>query len=64
MDIIVFIAMGLLCVAAVIRILVKMHRNEKIEITPVGIINDLPESITGVNKYNDAIQVEEKNKDD
>ena len=31
-----------------------MRRGEKVTITPVGIANDLPDSVTGMNKYGDA----------
>ena len=49
--------------AAVIRVVVRKRRGEQVEITPVGIVNDLPDSVTGVNKYADALIVEENDKE-
>ena len=45
---------------AVIRVIVKKHRGENIKVTPVGIANDLPSSITGINKYDDALDTDQK----
>ena len=45
---------------AIVRLIIKMHRGEEIEITPVGIANDLPDSVTGLNKYRDALVSDEK----
>ena len=42
--------MAVLTLVAIIRIIVKAKRGEKVEITPVGIMNDLPESITGTRR--------------
>lgn len=49
-DIIVFAAFGLLAAAAVIRSMIKVKKGKKISITPVGVFNDLPESVTGIKK--------------
>ena len=49
-DIIVFAAFGLLAAAAVIRSMIKVKKGKKISITPVGVFNDLPESVTGIMK--------------
>jgi hypothetical protein len=35
---------------AVIRVIIKMKKREPINITPVGVFNDLPESVTGIKK--------------
>lgn len=43
----------LLTVAALIRIIVKAARGQRIEVPPVGVMNDLPSSVTGINKHND-----------
>ena len=54
-GIIIFAFFGLLTAAAVIRSLIKVKKGEKIDITPVGVYNDLPSSVTGLNKYKDGI---------
>ena len=46
----------LLSVAAIIRIVVKAARGERIDVPPVGVMNDLPSSVTGINKYNDMAE--------
>ena len=43
----------LLTVAAIIRIIVKAAWGERIDVPPVGLMNDLPSSVTGINKHND-----------
>ena len=49
-----------LVIAAVVRVIVKKRRKEDITIMPVGIANDLPDSVTGMNKYSDALNVDDK----
>lgn len=49
-DIIFFAVFGLLAAAAVIRSMIKVKKGKKIGITPVGVFNDLPESVTGIKK--------------
>ena len=49
-----------LVIAAVVRVIIKMRRKESVTITPVGIANDLPDSVTGMNKYADALNVDDK----
>ncbi|MBQ9076112.1 MAG: hypothetical protein IJY32_09160 [Mogibacterium sp.] len=46
----------LLSAAAIIRIIVKAARGERIDVPPVGVMNDLPSSVTGINKYNDMAE--------
>ena len=43
----------LLSAAAIIRIVVKAVRGERIDVPPVGMMNDFPSSVTGINKHND-----------
>lgn len=43
----------ILSVAAIIRIVVKAVRGERIDVPPVGVMNDLPSSVTGINKHDD-----------
>ena len=50
----------LLSVAAIIRIIVKAARGERIDVPPVGVMNDLPISVTVINKHND---MSERNKE-
>ncbi len=52
-DIIVFAVFGLLAAAAAIRSMIKVKKGKKIDITPVGVYDDLPSSVTGLNKYKD-----------
>ena len=51
---------AVLVIAAVVLVIAKMRRKESITITPVGIANDLPDSVTGMNKYADALNVDDK----
>ena len=44
---------GILVIVALIRTLRKASRGESISVTPVGVMNDLPSSVTGINKHND-----------
>ena len=46
-------AFGIIVVIAVIRSLVKVSRGESISVPPVGVMNDLPSSVTGINKHDD-----------
>lgn len=41
---------GVITALAVIRVIIKMKKREPINITPVGVFNDLPEGVTGVKK--------------
>ena len=38
---------------AIIRIVIKTRRGDHIDVPPVGVMNDLPSSVTGINKHND-----------
>lgn len=53
---------AVLIIAVIVRVIVKTHRGEKVEITPVGVVNDLPGSVTGMNKYSDALISEDNQK--
>lgn len=52
-SLILMIVFGLICLLALIRICIKFHRGEKISISPIGVMKDLPDSITGMNKHKD-----------
>ena len=45
--------LGIIVVIAIIRTLLKASKGESISIPPVGVMNDLPSSVTGINKNND-----------
>ena len=60
MNIVFGVLFAAIAFVAVVRLIIKMHRGEETEITPVGIANDLPDSITGLNKYRDALVSDEK----
>ena len=47
----VFIVLGII---AVVRVYIKTKRGEKVELTPVGAIKDMPSSVTGMNKHEDS----------
>ena len=55
-EIIIFIIFGVLTALAVIRSLIKVKKGKKIDITPVGVYNDLPGSVTGLNKHREYKQ--------
>ena len=55
-DIIGYVISGLfvgLGLVAVIRTYRKARRGESTRVPTVGVINDLPGSVTGINKYDD-----------
>ena len=45
------ICIAVIGIIASIKTAKKAKRREDISVPPVGVINDLPSSITGVNKY-------------
>lgn len=53
LGIVIGILLGIISVIAIVRTVVKAVRGEKISIPAVGIVKDLPGSVTGVNKYKD-----------
>ena len=55
-GIILIIAIGIITAAAVIRSIIKVRKGKIIDITPVGVYNDLPESVTGLKKHKDALK--------
>lgn len=50
LGIVLFIVVAAITILAVIRGLIKIKKRKAISITPVGVFNDLPESITGMKK--------------
>jgi len=53
------IAFGVLVLIVVVRVIIKAVKGERIHITPVGAMRDLPESVTGIHDDFDKETVEE-----
>ena len=53
LGIIIGILLALLTSIAIIRIVIKTRKGDHIDVPPVGVMNDLPSSVTGINKHND-----------
>ena len=53
LGIIIGILLALLTSIAIIRTVIKAKRGERIEVPPACILNDLPSSVTGINKHDD-----------
>ncbi len=49
-PLLLFAIMAVITVLAVVRTLIKMKKKRAINVTPVGVFNDLPESVTGMKK--------------
>ena len=50
LGILLFLVLVVITALAIIRSLIKMKKRKAISITPVGVFNDLPESVTGISK--------------
>ena len=61
-PLLLFAIMAVITVLAVVRTLIKMKKKKAINVTPVGVFNDLPESVTGMNKSKEWVIKEEQNK--
>jgi len=61
LGIVFFIVIAGITALAVIRSVIKMKKRKAINITPVGVFNDLPESVTGIKKNKEWDIQEEKN---
>ena len=46
-------AFAAIVIIAVIRSVIRTSRGESVNVPPVGVMNDLPGSVTGINKYDD-----------
>ncbi len=53
LGIIIGILLALLTAIAILRIVIKTRRGDHIDVPPVGVMNDLPSSVTGINKHDD-----------
>ncbi len=60
LGILLFLIVAVITVLALIRSLIKMKKRKAINITPVGVFNDLPESVTGIKKNKEWEIQEEK----
>ena len=58
-----FILLGII---AAVRVAKRIWRGERVDIPAVGYLNDLPSSVTGINKHTDPdeINVNQKNRND
>ena len=52
-GIIMGVILGIIVIIALIRMLLKASKGESISVPPIGAMNDLPSSVTGINKHND-----------
>ncbi len=59
LGIVFFIVIAGITALAVIRSVIKMKKRKAINITPVGVFNDLPESVTGIKKNKEWEREEE-----
>ena len=60
LGIIIGVLLALLTAIAIIRIVIKTIRGDHIDVPPVGVMNDLPSSVTGINKHDDMRCVSEQ----
>ena len=56
LGIIMAAVLAVIVVIAIIRTLLKASKGESISVPPVGVLNDLPSSLTGINKHNDLTE--------
>ena len=61
-PLLLFFIMAVITVLAVVRTLIKMKKKRAINVTPVGVFNDLPESVTGI-KRNKEWEIQEEKKE-
>lgn len=59
LGIVFFIVIAGITALAVIRSVIKMKKRKAINITPVGVFNDLPESVIGIKRAKDWEREEE-----
>ena len=60
-PLLLFAIMAVITVLAVVRTLIKIKKKRAINVTPVGVFNDLPESVTGMSKSKEWEIKEEQN---
>lgn len=54
------VVLGIIVVIALIRTLMKASKGESINVPPIGVMNDLPSGVTGINKHNDIVETNDK----
>lgn len=59
LGIVFFIVIAVITALALIRSIIKMKKRKAINIMPVGIFDDLPESVTGIKKNKEWEREEE-----
>jgi len=59
-PLLLFFIMAVITVLAVVRTLIKMKKKRAINVTPMGVFNDLPESVTGIKKNKEWERTEEQ----
>ena len=59
-PLLLFFIMAVITVLAVVRTLLKMKKKRAINVTPVGVFNDLPESVTGIKRNKEWERKEEQ----
>lgn len=64
LGVLMFVILAAITIMAIIRSLIKMRKKRGINITPVGVFNDLPESVTGISKSKEWERTEEQRDDD
>ena len=63
-GIIMAAVLAVIVVIAILRTLLKASKGESVSVPPVGVLNDLPGSLTGINKYNDLSERGNERADD
>jgi hypothetical protein len=63
-GIIMAAVLAVIIVIAILRTLLKASRGESVSVPPVGVLNDLPGSLTGINKHNDLAERGNERADD
>ncbi len=56
LGIVMGVLIALLTAIAIIRIVIKTRRGDHIDVPPVGVMNDFPSSVTGINKHDDLVE--------
>lgn len=64
LGIIMAAVLAVIIVIAIIRTLLKASKGESASVPPAGVLNDLPGSLTGINKYNDLAERGNERADD
>jgi uncharacterized membrane protein (DUF4010 family) len=63
-GIIMAAVLAVIVVIAILRTLLKASKGESVSVPPVGVLIDLPGSLTGINKYNDLAERGNERADD